>query len=180
MIRDWNTNSLKKIIFHICFVDAHVETPKSSYWAEGKREEKRRQRISDIQEYLLSSNLSLISFINTQSPVRLKCKVCEHEWTVGYVVLMKKIPDCPNCKPRIVVRKQTVISAEDRVKKRANRYYEKILQKSKHTIIAMNYIGAKDDVDAVCVICGHKWKIRADHLADRCLCPVCRKKNKYR
>lgn len=90
---------------------------------------------------------------------------------------MKKIPDCPKCKHKIVNKKQTTISKEDRIKLRAENYYEKILQKSDHTIVAINYTGSKDNVDAICVVCGHKWKIRADHLANRCWCPVCKKKN---
>lgn len=61
-------------------------------------------------------------------------------------------------------------------KLRAENYYEKILQKSNHTIVAINYTGSKDNVDAICVACGHKWKIRADHLANRCWCPICKKK----
>lgn len=66
------------------------------------------------------------------------------------------------------------MSKDEQIKHRADNYYEKILQKSKHKIVAMNYIGAKDDVDAICVTCGHKWKIRADHLIDRCWCPICK------
>ena len=77
---------------------------------------------------------------------------------------------------KIVDKKQTTISKEDRIKLRAENYYEKILQKSNHTIVAINYTGSKDNVDAICVACGHKWKIRADHLANRCWCPICKKK----
>ena len=56
------------------------------------------------------------------------------------------------------------MSEEERKKLRADNYYEKILQRSNHTIIASNYVGSKEEVDAICVICGHKWKSRADHL----------------
>ena len=89
---------------------------------------------------------------------------------------MKKIPDYPKCKPKIVDKKKTTISKEDRIKLRAENYYEKILQKSNHTIVAINYTGSKDNVDAICVACGYKWKIRADHLVNRCWCPICKKK----
>lgn len=176
-VKDWNTNLLKKVIFHISFVEAHIGSPGSSNWVEGKREEKRANRIAEIQKYLLSSDLSLVSFTNTNFPIKLQCKICEHEWTIRYATLMKKIPDCPKCKQKIIGRKRTTISDEDRIRLRADNYYEKILQKSNHTIVAINYIGAKDNVDAICVICGHKWKSRADHLIDRCWCPVCKKKN---
>ena len=175
-VKDRDTNLLKKIIFHISFVDTHIGTPGSSNWAEGKRAEKRAKKIAEIQKYLSPSDLSLVSFINTNSPIKLQCKICEHEWNIRYATLMKKIPDCPKCKPKIVDKKQTTISKEDRIKLRAENYYEKILQKSNHTIVAINYTGSKDNVDAICVACGHKWKIRADHLANRCWCPICKKK----
>ena len=44
-------------------------------------------------------------------------------------------------------------------------------------IVGNKYTRAKNDVDAICIACGYKWKSRADHLADRCWCPACRKKN---
>ena len=175
-IKDWNTNLLKKIIFHISFVDTHIGTPGSSNWTEGKRAEKRAKKIAEIQKYLSPSDLSLVSFINTNSPIKLQCKICEHEWNIRYATLMKKIPDCPKCKHKIVDKKKTTISKEDRIKLRAENYYEKILQKSNHTIVAINYTGSKDNVDAICVACGYKWKIRADHLVNRCWCPICKKK----
>lgn len=176
-VKDWNTNLLKKVIFHISYVDVHIGTPGSSNWVEGKREEKRSQRISEIQKYLSSSDLILVSFINISSPIKLQCKKCEHEWTLRYSTLMKKIPDCPKCKMHRLRGENVPISKQDRKKLRADNYYERILRKSNQTIVAVNYTGSKDNVDAMCVICGYKWTTRADHLADRCWCPKCKKKN---
>lgn len=115
-------------------------------------------------------------FKNISSPIKVQCNICKYEWSIGYVSLMKKIPDCPKCKPKTTARKKNVMSEEERVKFRSDRYYQKILQKSNHMIEAANYIGSKDEVDVRCVICGHRWKSRADHLVDRCWCPVCKKK----
>lgn len=176
-VKDKSTDSLKKVIFHIVLVDVHIGTPNSSNWFEGKREERRAKRIAEIKKYLLSSDVSLESFKNTSSPIKLKCKICEYEWNIKYATLMKKIPDCPKCKPKNTSKKRVMMSEEERIKLRANNYYEKILEKSNHTIVAINYTGAKNDVDAICITCGYKWKSRADHLADRCWCPACRKKN---
>lgn len=174
-VKDWNTDLLKKIIFHLSFVDAHVGTPSSSNWTRGKREEKRARKITEIQKYLSCSDISLVSFTNISSPIRLQCKNCGYEWFIWYAALEKKIPDCPKCNPKIKGRTRTTISKEEQMKHRADNYYEKILQKSNRTIVAMNYIGSKDDVDAICVTCGYKWKSRADHLVDRCWCPICKK-----
>lgn len=178
-IKDRDTNLLKKVIFHIYFVDVHIGTPGALNWAEGKREEKRSKKISEIQKYLSSSDISLVSFINTSLPIKLQCKICENEWTIRYATLMKKIPVCPKCKPKISGRKRNMLSEEEKIKLRAENYSYKILQKSNHTIVAINYVGAKDNVDAICVTCGHKWKSRADHLIERCWCPICKKNNNY-
>lgn len=180
-VKDWNTDSLKKIIFHLSFVDAHIGTPSSSNWTRGNREEKRMRTITEIKKYLSSSDISLVSFTNISSPIRLQCKNCGYEWFVRYASLEKKIPDCPKCtlpqKSKDSTR--TTISKEEQIKHRADNYYEKILQKSNHTIAAINYTGANDDVIALCLTCGHIWKIRADHLRGRCWCPMCRKRKKY-
>lgn len=144
----------------------------------GKREAKRLDRITELRNYLSPLNISLVSYINTSLPIKLQCNVCEHEWTVSYATLMKKTPPkCPICSPKIAGKKCPEISAEERKKLRADNYLEKILQKSNRTIAAINYTGAKDDVDAICLVCNHKWKVRADHLVARCWCPACKKEN---
>ena len=175
-VKDWNANLIKKIIFHIYFVDAYIGIPDTLNWTEGKHAEKRSKKITEIQKYLSTSDLCLVSYINTKEPIKLQCKVCEYEWTIRYGTLMKKIPNCPKCKLKIIDKKQITISKEDRIKLRAANYYEKILEKSNQTIVVSNYVGSKDSVDASCITCGHKWKIRADHLVNRCWCPVCKKK----
>lgn len=175
-VKDWNANLVKKIVFRISFVDAYIGIPDTLNWTEGKHAEKRSKKITEIQKYLSTSDLCLVSYINTKEPIKLQCKVCEYEWTIRYATLMKKIPNCPKCKLKIIDKKQITISKEDRVKLRAANYYEKILEKSNRTIVVINYVGSKDSVDASCITCGHKWKIRADHLVNRCWCPVCKKK----
>ena len=178
-VKDWNTNLLQKVVFRIFSVDAHIGTPGASSWIEGKREEKRAERITQIRKYLSGSDISLLSFINTGSPIKLQCTICEHEWTIRYPTLMKRIPDCPICKSNKADGNKIVFSEEDLAKLRAANYFEKVLEKSNRSIVAVNYTGAKDDVDAICVACGYKWKSRADHLLDRCWCPVCKRKNMY-
>lgn len=177
-VEDEDTHLLKKVIFHIFLIDAHVGVPGASNWFEGKREENRSKKITEIKEYLSSSDVSLVSFVNISSPIELRCEKCEHEWTTRYHTLMKRVPHCPKCKEKGNRKKQNIISKEERIKDRADRYYEKILQKSNRTIIAFNYNGARECVNATCIICGYKWKMRADHLADRCWCPACKKKEK--
>lgn len=131
--------------------------------------------IADIKKNLSEANLGLISFVNTSYPVKVQCKICEYEWTVRYASLKKGIPKCPKCNIKMNSKNKTVLSAEERRKLRADNYFDKILQSSNYKIVAINYIGAKEEVDAKCIVCNHKWKIRADHLIDRCWCPICKK-----
>ena len=58
------------------------------------------------------------------------------------------------------------------------KFSEKIFSKSNGTIEVLKYYGSKSNAEVGCLICNHIWKIRADHLLDRCYCPNCRKNNR--
>lgn len=64
-VKDWNTNLLKKVIFHISYVDVHIGTPGSSNWVEGKREEKDHKELVKFEIFVIFGfdfmYLSLIS-----------------------------------------------------------------------------------------------------------------------
>lgn len=59
-------------------------------------------------------------------------------------------------------------------KNRLSSYQYKIAIKSNYSIQIIKYVGAKEDAIARCLICGHEWTRRADHLLERCYCPMCR------
>ena len=63
---------------------------------------------------------------------------------------------------------------EEKLQIRANKFFDKINQKSDGMIQAWGYIGAKENVHAKCLKCGYEWDTRADHLSDRCFCSKCR------
>lgn len=151
-IRDGIIGPLNKIIFHVLSVDVHIGNPPGRKWNEGRREAQRASMIAEIQNYLSSSQIALLSYKNSGSPVRIKCKNCEYEWAMGYATFRKKIPDCPKCNPKVNVKITKTISDEEKLKLRADNYREKILEKSNYTIVVSNYVGSKEDVDATCVI----------------------------
>ena len=73
------------------------------------------------------------------------------------------------------IKKERIIKSEEELfKERLSRYQYKIAIKSNGTIQILNYINAKENVKAKCLICGHEWTRRADHLLERCYCPMCR------
>lgn len=138
-IRDWESNLIKKVIFHIVFVDAYIATPDSPRWTEGKREEKRDKRITEIRTYLSSSNLSLVYFTNTKSPVKLQCKTCGHEWNIGYATLMKKSQTAQNASKRLLIDNELQCLQRTKGKKEltniTRKYRRKALTQSLYPII---------------------------------------------
>ena len=81
---------------------------------------------------------------------------------------------CIKCYPPVKnrTRKRTAMT-EEKLRKRAFKYYGKISEKSNGQILATEYIGSKEKVHAKCLNCGYEWTPRADHLLDRCKCTKC-------
>lgn len=67
-------------------------------------------------------------------------------------------------------------SDSEKLQRRAEKYYEKIKNKSNNQIEAINYMGSRESVNAKCMKCGNEWSLRADHLLERCYCPKCKNK----
>lgn len=141
----------------------------------GEAPEKQRsqnKRIERFKNKIANDNLEVVSYYDTSSNVTLKCKVCEYEWETTYYSATHSAK-CPFCEPKEVKRKEK-LSIENRKQFTTAQYMYKILQKSNGCISASNYKGAKEKVDAVCLQCGYKWYVRADHLQERLYCPDCR------
>ena len=83
----------------------------------------------------------------------------------------KEIKDIQIEKEKI---KKEVLSAEERQEIKYNTFAQKVLAKSNGKIKALSYINSKEKVNALCLECGYKWNLRADHLLERCKCPICR------
>lgn len=133
------------------------------------------KRIKVAKEKIENENIELINYINTSSKVVLKCKKCGCQWESSYDLAIKH-RGCPICVPKIEpVRKRRAqsLSEEEKMQIRANKFYDKIYQKSDGKIQASAYIGSKEIVHAKCLMCGYEWDTRADHLSDRCFCSKC-------
>ena len=141
----------------------------------GERPQKggRKSSLETVQARIDNENIDVIQYAGQKARVTLKCKVCEHEWQVTYHVATNS-PKCPFCEPKEGRKQKEKISDEERKNLRAANYAVKLLQKSNGCINAKNYIGAKSNVTAECLKCGHKWDSRADHLLDRPYCPRCK------
>ena len=141
----------------------------------GERPQKggRKSSVDTVQARIDNKNIDVIQYAGQKAKVTLKCKVCEHEWQVTYRVATNS-PRCPFCEPKDGRKQKEKISDEERKNLRAANYVVKLLQKSNGCVNAKNYTGAKDNVIAECMRCGHRWDVRADHLLDRPYCPSCK------
>ena len=189
---DYSSNILKQMFFKLYKVELNTREQVSEVWTEGKRAERRAIMTREIEGHLEGTSLTLIKYTNVSVPVLMKCKVCGKETHISYSTLMKKKPGCRYCSPykkekiegRCLIlrgkenRSQTnrhhVNLDEARKRQRGLIYSEKITKMSEGRLVVSNYVGAKDNVDVKCEMCGYKWSVRADHLLGRCRCPQCR------
>ena len=134
------------------------------------------RKLEEAKSLVETDEIKLINYINKSSHVHLQCKKCGYEWESTYNMALKHKP-CIKCHPMVKnnTRKRPVMTAEERVENRALKYYGKITERSNGKIQAIGYIGSKEKVHAKCLICGHEWMPRADHLLDRCKCVKCDK-----
>lgn len=143
-------------------------------------------RLGKAKETIESDEIELLSFVDTKSPVKLKCKLCGNEWNTSYNIAREHRP-CPKCKPKTMnikpKKEKIVMSDEDRLLKEKQRiiqkfahYQSKIEERSDHKLTALSYKDSRSPAKAKCLMCGYEWETRADHLLDRPYCPICRKR----
>ncbi len=139
----------------------------------------RDNRTQHFQSRIRNEEIIVTEYVNYDTWVKLKCKVCEREWEASCDKIVKK-PTCPFCTPVIkqVAKEKTKPHVDDKKKLRALNYITKVTALSKGTIKTMNFVGVDYKVDAECLKCGHRWSTRADHLISRAYCPMCKKNEK--
>lgn len=83
-------------------------------------------------------------------------------------------------KPKVkIVREpkvlKVVLSEEEKIKIRDDKYKEKIMSETNGKVSCTTYRGSTEKADYRCNICGHEWSTRPDHFKDRQLyqCPAC-------
>lgn len=166
---DWN--ELKFIITKIDFID------ELDYF-KIKRKDDIKKSTKKFQQRLPNNDLLVLEYINSNYPVKLKCLKCNNEWSCNYNKILCN-PICPKCFPQkhvTLVEKKVMVKEKDKINY-GKKFSEKIFSKSNGTIAVLKYYGSKSNAEVGCLICNHIWKIRADHLLDRCYCPNCKKNN---
>lgn len=169
---DEKTHRFDSLTFNIFSVEVKKGEPSS------KRDGAHLRAQERLQETIKANNISIIKYIDSKTPIYLKCDVCGAMWEDSYHKIRKGTAKCPECFPtsQSKPKKETKppMSNEERKELRSQRYAEKIATKSDGTIEVLEYKGSREKATVRCKMCGYQWKYRADHLLNRCYCSKCR------
>lgn len=134
-----------------------------------------KKKLKKIQNDIVNKNIIITEFINMSTPVIVRCKKCNHEWSIIYKKLFEN-PVCPKCEPHKFlndVEKKNLKNKKEKIDY-GKKLYDDVFNKSNGKIYVLKYYGSKSNAEVGCSVCNHVWKIRPDHLLKRCYCPKCR------
>jgi DNA polymerase III epsilon subunit-like protein/Zn finger protein HypA/HybF involved in hydrogenase expression len=146
--------------------------------------DRKQARYNDAKNIIETDDIELIYFVDTRSPVKLRCRNCGNEWTTSFNLARKQRP-CPQCSPKvrkIARRSKSELSEDEEIAERARKqafkfqqFKSKIEGRSENTVTAISYAGSNCPATVKCLICGYEWEARADHILNRPFCPSCRR-----
>ncbi|MBQ9181834.1 MAG: hypothetical protein IJ134_04300 [Bacilli bacterium] len=133
------------------------------------------KKIKKLQDDIANKDIIIKDFINMSTPATVRCKKCNHEWSINYKKLFEN-PVCPKCEPHKFlndVEKKNLKNKKEKIDY-GKKLYDDVFNKSNGKIYVLKYYGSKSNAEVGCSVCNHIWKIRPDHLLKRCYCPKCR------
>lgn len=133
------------------------------------------KKIKKLQDDIANKDIIIKDFINMSTPATVRCKKCNHEWSIIYKKLFEN-PVCPKCEPHKFlndVEKKNLKNKKEKIDY-GKKLYDDVFNKSNGKIYVLKYYGSKSNAEVGCSVCNHVWKIRPDHLLKRCYCPKCR------
>ena len=92
------TFNLTKIIFKIMKVNVGIGAPPSRNWTQGRREQRRQIEIEKLKDVLNPINIDVIDYVDSITPVKVKCMECGREWNAKKRSILKKTIKCPTCR----------------------------------------------------------------------------------
>lgn len=116
--------------------------------------------VEELQE--INSNIILLEeYINNYTKIKVKCKICNHEWNPFPTGLLSG-HGCPECS------RYNIMLSE-------NEFFDRINFCSNNTIIIHNsYNGLLLDYVCECKKCGNIWETKGAHLIRGHACPKCK------
>ena len=178
----YESNCRQTYVLHFDWKNSEFVITKVDFISEDDyKEKKSKERIEKntklFQQKIVNQDIMVLEYINSFYPVRLKCKKCNHEWESNYRTILNN-PICPNCSPKkeVSIVEKKIMEKEKSKIDYGKRFSEKVFKKSNGTIAVLKYYGSKSNAEVGCLNCNNVWKIRADHLLERCYCPKCKNK----
>lgn len=157
------------------FVITKVEFVSEMDFIKDKRNEKIKKSTKQFQQKIPNKDIVVLEYINSSFPVQLECNVCGNKWNSNYKKILDN-PVCPVCCPSKQVsnvEKKIMVREKEKIDY-GKRFSEKVFAKSLGTIAVLKYYGSRSNAELGCLKCNHIWKMRADHVLDRCYCPNCK------
>ncbi len=118
----------------------------------------------------INSNIEILSeYINAKTPIKCKCKICGNIWDSRPINLLTGY-GCSYCANEKSSKKQ---------RKTMEKFIEEMSVINPNIEILSEYNGNSNNVECLCLDCGHKWKatprnlLRKDGKATGC--PKCKK-----
>jgi len=161
-----------------CKIDGHIWSPRASKLLYGTRCPKcvykelpqnnpitHEQFIAKLyKQNKYAHNIEVVgTYVNAQTKILCKCKICGHEWSVRPNGLLKG-QGCPDC-----ARK----SASQKITKTNEQFMQEMSSKRPDIIVLGTYKGVFNTIKVKCKVCGHIWKATPNNLLHGSGCPKC-------
>lgn len=114
-----------------------------------------------------NSNVDIIgNYVNSKTPIKCVCKICNYKWNVKPNRLMDN-HNCPQC------FKKTKYTTESYKEAYYNKFPDSNIE------IIGDYISSNTPIKCKCKICNYEWEPKASHLLNKGSCAGCAGNAKY-
>ena len=141
----WFVRAADILIGHGC--------PECSYKGKTKTQE---QYITELA-FINPDVVVIDEYINSYTKIKHLCLKCGYEWNVKPHSLLSG-NHCPQCSTR---------------RKSHEQYVLELAEKNPDIEVIEKYINANTNIMHRCVVCGHEWMVRPNHLLHGLGCPSC-------
>ena len=173
----WKCNSstsMEELIIQIHEVTFSIGSSSVHNWSEYRREQQRKETLLKLTDRVTPLGITVLNFNDSKSPLLVKCLNCGQEWSTTYRTVISNSFKCYSCNPKQKKLTKAPSEKQSRIKVNAEKYANRIASISNGKITVLDYKGSNKKVEAQCMVCGYEWSTRADHLIERCYCPVCK------
>lgn len=134
--------------------------PKCRYINNGKKSRSSNDIFLEKLRKLNTNIETLEPYVTSQTPISVRCIICQHTWSVKPNTLLNGI-GCANCAG---LRKKTT-----------SEFISELKTRNSSIEVLGSYISNRHRIQVKCVNCGHEWNPTAKSLLNGRGCPECTK-----